>query len=239
MTVSALKQNSELNVIWGLIGSVVNMGCIISLCIVRPLIDRFGFTNAMHLANGVTAVGAILSGCCGVAVSYELFIVGRLISGFGLGISTTLVLPYLAEISPAGYRGAIGTFPPLISCVGMLAAAVLGLPQVLGSSENWPMLSCVFLVPCVVLCIALLVIPSSPRYLLLIKKDEAKARSSLRWLRGDGDTEAEFKTIAGENAAHLLLRKTTISMKGVIQDKILRRSLLTCVIAIIGQRFGG
>lgn len=237
--VSTLKQNNELNIIWGLIGCTINVGCFISLWTIRPLTEWGGFKRTMQLANAVTALGAILSSCCAVAASYELLIAGRLISGFGLGISATVVLPYLAEVSPAKHRGAVGTFPPLFSCAGMLTAAVLGLPQVLGTLENWPLLSCVYLVPCTVLCGALFIIPDSPRYLLLIKKDEAKARSSLEWLRRGTESDKEFQIIQGENAAHLLLSNTSISLAGLFRDRVLRRSLLTCVAAIVGQRFSG
>lgn len=173
------------------------------------------------------------------ANSYELLIAGRLICGIGLGVSATIVLPYLAEISPTEYRGAIGTFLPLASSFGMLIAAVFGLPQILGSQENWATLSWVVLVPCLVMGVSLFIVPDSPRYLLLIKKDEKKARKSLKWLRGGADTEKEFQVIEGENAAHIQLDSASISPVGLIRNRIFRKTLLTCVVAICAEALSG
>lgn len=47
---------------------------------------------------------------------------------------------YLAEISPAHLRGAIGTVYQLVLVISILVSNLLGLPQCLGTEERWPLL---------------------------------------------------------------------------------------------------
>lgn len=239
VTTDELKEDHELDIIWGMIGCALNLGCVISLPVIQILMCRCTFKLAMHISNGVTGFGAILSGYCILAHSYEMLIVGRLICGIGLGVSGTVILPYLAEISPTEYRGAIGTFLPLASSFGMLMAAVCGMPRILGSAHEWPALSWVVLLPCLIMGCSLFILPDSPRYLLLIKKDERKARDSLKWLRGGANTEKEFQVIQEENASHMQLKEASVSPVGLMRDRIFRKSLLTCVVAITAEGLSG
>jgi MFS family permease len=73
------------------------------------LAETLGRRNAL-LANGVFNVAAaLLEYLAKPADSPEFLIVGRLILGANMGLSTSLVPMYLMEITPCAWRGAAGT----------------------------------------------------------------------------------------------------------------------------------
>lgn len=47
---------------------------------------------------------------------------------------------YLTEISPVNLRGAVGTIYQLVITISILTSTILGLPQLLGTAELWPLL---------------------------------------------------------------------------------------------------
>ena len=47
---------------------------------------------------------------------------------------------YISEIAPLNLRGGLGTVNQLAVTVGLLLSQVLGIEQILGTDEGWPML---------------------------------------------------------------------------------------------------
>ncbi|KAF2313791.1 hypothetical protein GH714_013433 [Hevea brasiliensis] len=62
------------------------------------------------------------------AQSVQTMIIGRLLAGIGIGISSAIVPLYISEISPTEIRGALGSVNQLFICIGILLALVAGLP---------------------------------------------------------------------------------------------------------------
>jgi hypothetical protein len=56
------------------------------------------------------------------------------------GLNTSLVPMYISEIAPLNLRGGLGTVNQLAVTVGLLLSQVLGIEQILGTDEGWPML---------------------------------------------------------------------------------------------------
>ena len=75
-----------------------------------------------------------------VANSVELLLIGRLFFGFACGLFTALSPMYVSEIAPVRIRGALGTVNQLAVTSGILISMVLGLSDVLGKDEYWPLL---------------------------------------------------------------------------------------------------
>lgn len=56
------------------------------------------------------------------------------------GLNTSLVPMYISEIAPLNLRGGLGTVNQLAVTVGLLLSQVLGIEQILGTDEGWPLL---------------------------------------------------------------------------------------------------
>jgi len=56
------------------------------------------------------------------------------------GLNTSLVPMYISEIAPLNLRGGLGTVNQLAVTVGLLISQVLGVEQILGTNDGWPVL---------------------------------------------------------------------------------------------------
>ncbi|XP_063236723.1 facilitated trehalose transporter Tret1-like [Bacillus rossius redtenbacheri] len=111
-----------------------------------------------------------------------LLYVARFISGIGLGGATALSPVYNEEIAEVKIRGALGTYCEVMICVGIFYAFCVGSYL----DYLWYQAACAA-VP-VVFLLSFAWMPESPVYLVLRRRD-AEAERSLRWLRGAGAGE--------------------------------------------------
>lgn len=125
------------------------------------LADKFGRTKTFVLDAIPLAVGTFL---CAISKSVETMIIGRVLAGFGIGISSAIVPLYISEISPTEIRGTLGSVNQLFICIGILAALVAGLPLA-GNPSWWRTMFSIALVPSVLLAIGMAFSPESPRWL--------------------------------------------------------------------------
>lgn len=56
------------------------------------------------------------------------------------GLSTILVPMYVSEIAPLNLRGALGTVNQLAVTIGLCISQILGVDQLLGTNDGWPVL---------------------------------------------------------------------------------------------------
>lgn len=78
----------------------------------------------MLLVNILPVLGGALMGLSAVARSFEMVIIGRLITGVFCGLCTGFTPMYVGEISPTAVRGAFGTLHQLGVVIGILVAQV-------------------------------------------------------------------------------------------------------------------
>ncbi|KAL8476636.1 hypothetical protein ACS0TY_029071 [Phlomoides rotata] len=125
------------------------------------LADKFGRTKTLILDAIPLTIGAFL--CC-IARSIETMILGRLLVGVGIGVSSTIVPLYISEISPAEKRGVFGSINQLCICIGLLAALVAGLPL----AQNplwWRTMFGIAVIPSIFLALGMAFSPESPCWL--------------------------------------------------------------------------
>lgn len=56
------------------------------------------------------------------------------------GLNTSLVPMYISEIAPLNLRGGLGTVNQLAVTTGLLISQILGIEQILGTDDGWPVL---------------------------------------------------------------------------------------------------
>lgn len=152
---------AENAVLQGWVVSTLLAGATVGSFTGGTLADKFGRTKTFQLDAIPLAVGAIL---CATAQSVQTLIIGRLLAGIGIGISSAIVPLYISEISPTEIRGTLGSVNQLFICVGILAALVAGLPL----SSNplwWRTMFGIAAIPSVLLALGMAFSPESPRWL--------------------------------------------------------------------------
>lgn len=88
----------------GGITASMSAGSFVGALLAGLLADRLGRREALKVASVVWIVGAVLQ-CSAQNVAH--LIVGRVVSGFAIGITSSQALVYLAELAPSRIRGRI------------------------------------------------------------------------------------------------------------------------------------
>nr|AAK62031.1 hexose transporter pGlT [Olea europaea] len=170
---------AENAVLQGWVVSTLLAGATVGSFTGGSLADKFGRTKTFLLDAIPLAVGAFL---CATAQNIETMIIGRLLAGIGIGISSAIVPLYISEISPTEIRGTLGSVNQLFICIGILAALVAGLPLA-GNPLWWRTMFGVAIIPSILLALGMAFSPESPRWLYQQGKI-SEAEVSIRKLNG-------------------------------------------------------
>ncbi len=164
-----------------------------------PLADRFGRVRVMQLASILFTISAIGSGW---PVGIGDFIFWRVVGGMGVGAASVIAPAYIAEISPASWRGRLGSLQQLAIVTGIFVALVCNYVIAVDAggaaspwwfgAEAWRWMFWSEIPPAVLYGVAALLIPESPRYLIAQSRD-GEARNVLR--RVVGEALADVKTL--------------------------------------------
>jgi sugar porter (SP) family MFS transporter len=163
--------------------------------------ERFGRRGSLVISAVLFTISAAGTGAVG---SFAAFMAFRIIGGFGIGIASAISPIYIAEVSPAPYRGRFVTLNQLNIVVGILVAQVVNYliakqvpdgasDQFIRESWNgqmgWRWMFWAEAVPAVLFLTLLFFIPESPRWLVKILRKE-KARRVLHLIGGKEYAEA-------------------------------------------------
>ncbi len=217
----------------------------------------YGFTVASALIG--TIVGAIVAGrpadtlgrrtaLIGIGVLYTVSAVGsalawnwgsflffRFLGGLGVGGASVVSPMYIAEISPARYRGRLVAITQFNIVFGILLAYFSNylIAQFLSGEAEWRWMFGVEAFPAAAFFLLLFLIPRSPRWLVLQDRVD-EARVVLGRLGTDtGDVQAEIEEIrASLDPAHHSLREP------LFRRVYLQPILLAVAIAAFNQLSG-
>ncbi|KAG6779164.1 hypothetical protein POTOM_015535 [Populus tomentosa] len=172
--------NSSMEILFvGWVVSTLLAGATVGSFTGGSLADKFGRTRTFQLDAIPLTIGALL---CATAQSVHTMIIGRLLAGIGIGISSAIVPLYISEISPTEIRGALGSINQLFICIGILLALVAGLPLA-GNPIWWRTMFGISAVPAVLLALGMAFSPESPRWLFQQGKF-SEAEKSIKTLNG-------------------------------------------------------
>ncbi|KAI0497144.1 hypothetical protein KFK09_023472 [Dendrobium nobile] len=170
---------TENAVLQGWVVSMLLAGATVGSFTGGALADKFGRTKTFKLDAIPLVVGAFLST---TAQSVEAMLIGRLLAGIGIGITSAVVPLYISEISPTEIRGALGSVNQLFICIGILAALVVGLP-LSGNPIWWRSMFGIAIIPSILLALGMAISPESPRWLVQQGKF-SEAENAVRILYG-------------------------------------------------------
>ncbi|XP_059185028.1 solute carrier family 2, facilitated glucose transporter member 1 [Centropristis striata] len=227
----------SLTAIWAIAVAIFSVGGIFGSFSVGLFVNRFGRRNSMLMVNVLAFLAAILMGFSKMASSWEMLIIGRFVVGLYSGLSTGFVPMYVGEVSPTALRGALGTLHQLGIVVGILIAQVFGLEAIMGNDDLWPLLLGFTFIPAVIQCILLPLCPKSPRFLLINKNEENKAKSVLKKLRGTTDVSADMQEMKEESRQ--MMREKKVTIPELFRSNLYRQPLLIAVVLQLSQQLSG
>jgi len=201
------------------------------------LANKLGRKKGLLYSQSLSLIGAILSGCSEPARSYEMIIVGRILIGTACGLFTGLVPLYITEVAPVNLRGGLGIFNQLAVTSGIFLSMILGLNDVAGSGDKWPILISLTAVPSALQTILLFGLPESPRYLILEKKDEYAGTQALKKLRNTDDIDDELEEIKAES--NTSNDSTSLSVLQLLRTSDLRLALFVTICMHLSQQLSG
>lgn len=155
--------------------------------------DRWGRRDSLRVMAVLYLVSAV---GCGLAWSWPSLLFFRILGGVGIGGSSVLGPMYIAEISPAPWRGRlVGVFQFNI-VVGILVAYLsnylLSLQGLGGWEWRWQL--GIAAIPSLIFLLLLFTIPRSPRWLVKMGR-MAEAREAFQRI-GEPEVERELADIA-------------------------------------------
>ncbi|XP_043211991.1 proton myo-inositol cotransporter-like [Amphibalanus amphitrite] len=206
------------------------------------LADRFGRKPVILVAGVLFVVGSLAMALAG---GKETLLVGRLIVGLAIGISSMCVPIYISESAPAGIRGLLVMVMTATITLGQLVAAlVCGAFSTVDGGWRW-MLGLGAL-PAALQLLGFAFMPESPRFLVAKGREEA-AKDVLRRVRGEGDhVAAEYDAIKTDHTAQeAVFRERAAAGHGgsvlsqVVREPSTRRALITgCCLQMFQQISG-
>ncbi|XP_073860252.1 solute carrier family 2, facilitated glucose transporter member 11 isoform X11 [Macaca fascicularis] len=186
---------------WSLIVSLYPLGGLFGALLAGPLAITLGRKKSLLVNNIFVVLAAILFGFSRKAGSFEMIMLGRLLVGVSAGVSMNIQPMYLGESAPKELRGAVAMSSAIFTALGIVMGQVVGLRELLGDPQAWPLLLASCLVPGVLQLASLPLVPESPRYLLIDCGDTEACLAALRRLRGSGDLARELEELEEERAA--------------------------------------
>ncbi len=190
----AVIDENMLSSIKGFTVSSALVGCITGGALAGRVSTSLGRKKGLLLAAflfALSAIGSALPDRINVFGTADIisFIIYRIIGGIGVGLASMLSPMYIAEIAPARMRGKLVSWNQFAIIFGMLIIYFVnyfiarGRPQEWIDTIGWRWMFASELVPAGLFLVALFFIPETPRYLVMIHKEE-KASSILGKLNG-------------------------------------------------------
>ncbi|XP_067911339.1 solute carrier family 2, facilitated glucose transporter member 11-like isoform X2 [Heterodontus francisci] len=217
-----------ITLLWSFIVATYSVGGLVGALISGPMAIRFGRRNLLLLSNVFIFIGALLMGLSRTAKSFEMILIGRFFSGINAGVGMSINPMYLGEIAPKEIRGMVAlSFAPF-TAAGLVVGQIIGLREILGSEELWPVLLASCAVPALIQLITLPWCPESPRYLLIERENKNLCMKALKRLRGDVDVNIEMDELLEEQT--LLKGQSAKRLWDLFQDRSVRWQLIITLV---------
>jgi SP family galactose:H+ symporter-like MFS transporter len=133
--------------------------------------DRYGRRPVLIVNAVFFGLFAVLTG---FANGLGTFLVARFMIGMAVGVASMLTPLYIAELAPPKVRGALVTLNQLAIVTGIVVAYYVD--YLFANSGNWRIMFISAVAPSVILLVALLFLPESPRWLVIREREDEAFR---------------------------------------------------------------
>jgi len=197
---------SESSIGWA--NSCALIGCLLGSVLSGSISDRFGRKKLLILSALLFVVSSLLTAR---AHTFSSFITWRIAGGLAIGIASNVSPTYIAEVSPAPWRGRLVTLNQLTIVVGILAAQIVNwliadpvpkgataelIRQSWNGQYGWRWMFTAVAVPSLIFFFAAMFIPESPRWLVKIGANQ-RARGTLARIGGEKYSDEAIAEIQG------------------------------------------
>jgi sugar porter (SP) family MFS transporter len=230
----------------GWANSCALIGCLVGSVVSGVTSDRFGRKKLLILSAVLFTVSSVLTGWASIFLS---FVTWRMIGGVAIGMASNVSPTYIAEISPAPWRGRMVTLNQLTIVVGILAAQIVNwmisekvpdgasqemIRQSWNGQYGWRWMFTAVAVPAIIFFFAALFIPESPRWLAK-KGRKTEARRVLARIGGEqyaDQTLGEIHVALGAEA------EGRVEWRELLSPGILKLLSIGVALAILQQWSG-
>lgn len=216
---------------YALVVSMLTAGGLVGALASPYFNDRHGRRLTLLGANLFLGLGSLMAT---MAWTPNAMMIGRFVSGMGVGVVTVVVPTYIAECVPRSKRGLFGALNQLAVVIGILAAQMIGLSW--STVEHWRSILGVGVALAAVQSCLLPLCVDSPQYLASFPGGFNQAKRSLAQLR-DGtieQVEEEVKSWRRENEV-----PTKVNSWMFLTSSHYRRPLTIVLLLQVAQQLSG
>ncbi|PFH49846.1 hypothetical protein AMATHDRAFT_75960 [Amanita thiersii Skay4041] len=222
----------------GAIVAAMPAGSLVGALAVTQLADRLGRKRTIILAGMIWVIGSILQ-CA--SVNRGMLVVGRIISGLSVGLSSAIVPIYQSEITAPSIRGRMVSLQQWSITWGILIQYFIqfGCSYINGVASfriPWGLQ----MIPAIILSLGMTIFPESPRW-LFDKGHEEEALQILADLHGGGDTNNDMVRLEYEEIKQQVYFERTEGAKSyldLLKGGNPRRVFLGCSLQMWSQLSG-
>lgn len=161
----------------GLTVSIALIGTVIGSLLGSIPSDRYGRKNTLYLVAALYLLSSVGSA---LATDWYMFLLFRLMGGFGVGMSSVTAPIYISEISPAHSRGRLVALFQLNIVLGILVSYFSNYLIGRGGEDSWRWMLGVQAFPSALFMGLIALVPESPRWLILHRGKDAQALAILK-----------------------------------------------------------
>lgn len=227
-----------------LIGSIAGVLC------AGMMSDKLGRKLTMIISAILFSISAF---GCAISADFTELVIYRIIGGIGIGVVSIVSPIYISEVAPAEKRGTLVSMYQLAVTIGFLVAYLVNF-MILGyaegpaaesatwtgryfGSEYWRgMLGCE-LMPDLLFLLVILMVPESPRWLIVNGKTNQAALTLQKIYKDKADVQKQIEetgdAINAENSG-----SKASEWKALMEPGILAAVIIGSAIAILGQFMG-
>lgn len=210
--------------LFGFSVSCLIWGCIFGNFFAGPLSDRIGRKPTLLISAILFFVSSLITALSGGIV---VFIIGRILAGVGVGFAILVAPVFIAEVAPPQKRGWLVSFNQLLIVIGLSSAYFVNyfiLKLVEDPLTNWRWMLGVEAFPSVIYFFLILLIPESPRWLIM-KNQVEKAKAIMVKVGGPEHAEREY-----QNIVKSLAQSSGIGNKAQVKELFSKKMRLILII---------